>query len=152
MDRQFLDLYSDYLISSFGKVTATGLSELSRCTELFTHLLNADQSFSLFICVINFVQLLNCGNSCNIYKCLRDFGDDAGLCNLSCNRYLPFIKLALNIDTLSIVTYRSLIFLMQMRFINFHFLVLLLRVNINKGHYSFNLFVMHIRRWKSIAS
>ena len=28
MDRQFLDLYSDYLISSFGKVTATGLSEL----------------------------------------------------------------------------------------------------------------------------
>ena len=32
---------------------------VSRCTELFTHLLNADQSFSLFICVINFVQLLN---------------------------------------------------------------------------------------------
>ena len=32
---------------------------ISRCTELFTHLLNADQSFSLFICVINFVQLLN---------------------------------------------------------------------------------------------
>ena len=31
---------------------------ISRCTELFTHLLNADQSFSLFICVINFVQLL----------------------------------------------------------------------------------------------
>jgi hypothetical protein len=28
VDRQFLDLYSDYLISSFGKVTATGLSEL----------------------------------------------------------------------------------------------------------------------------
>ncbi|MFN6383155.1 MAG: IS701 family transposase, partial [Pseudanabaena sp.] len=28
MDRKFLDLYSDYLISSFGKVTATGLSEL----------------------------------------------------------------------------------------------------------------------------
>jgi len=28
MDRQFLDLYTDYLISSFGKVTATGLSEL----------------------------------------------------------------------------------------------------------------------------
>lgn len=28
MDREFLDLYSDYLISSFGKVTATGLSEL----------------------------------------------------------------------------------------------------------------------------
>ena len=46
----------------------------------------------------------------------------------------------------SFITYRSLIFLMQMRFINFHFLVLLLRVNINKGHYSFNLFVMHIRR------
>ena len=34
------------------------ISKLSRCTELFTHLLNADQSFSLFICVINFVQLL----------------------------------------------------------------------------------------------
>ena len=33
--------------------------DVSRCTELFTHLLNADQSFSLFICVINFVQLLN---------------------------------------------------------------------------------------------
>ena len=33
-------------------------ANLSRCTELFTHLLNADQSFSLFICVINFVQLL----------------------------------------------------------------------------------------------
>ena len=32
--------------------------QVSRCTELFTHLLNADQSFSLFICVINFVQLL----------------------------------------------------------------------------------------------
>jgi hypothetical protein len=28
VDRQFLDLYSDYLISSFGKVTATGLSAL----------------------------------------------------------------------------------------------------------------------------
>ncbi|MFM7885857.1 MAG: transposase, partial [Pseudanabaena sp.] len=28
MDRKFLDLYTDYLISSFGKVTATGLSEL----------------------------------------------------------------------------------------------------------------------------
>jgi len=28
MDREFLDLYSDYLISAFGKVTATGLSEL----------------------------------------------------------------------------------------------------------------------------
>ncbi|MBD2189976.1 transposase, partial [Pseudanabaena mucicola] len=28
MDRKFLDLYSDYLISSFEKVTATGLSEL----------------------------------------------------------------------------------------------------------------------------
>lgn len=28
MDRKFLDLYSDYLISSFGKITATGLSEL----------------------------------------------------------------------------------------------------------------------------
>jgi len=28
MDRQFLDLYTDYLISSFGKVTATGLAEL----------------------------------------------------------------------------------------------------------------------------
>ena len=48
--------------------------------------------------------------------------------------------------TVNLRPYRSLIFLMQMRFINFHFLVLLLRVNINKGHYSFNLFVMHIRR------
>ena len=28
MDREFLDLYTDYLISSFGKVTDTGLSEL----------------------------------------------------------------------------------------------------------------------------
>ena len=28
MDREFLDLYSDYLISAFGQVTATGLSEL----------------------------------------------------------------------------------------------------------------------------
>ncbi len=28
MDREFLDLYSDYLISAFGKVTSTGLSEL----------------------------------------------------------------------------------------------------------------------------
>ena len=45
-----------------------------------------------------------------------------------------------------VITYRSLIFLMQMRFINFHFLALLLRININKGHYSFNLFVIHIRR------
>ena len=51
-----------------------------------------------------------------------------------------------NLFSCKSVTYRSLIFLMQMRFINFHFLVLLLRVNINKGHYSFNLFVMHIRR------
>jgi len=28
MDREFLDLYSDYLISAFGKVTALWLSEL----------------------------------------------------------------------------------------------------------------------------
>jgi hypothetical protein len=43
-------------------------------------------------------------------------------------------------------TYRSLIFLMQMTFINLHFLALLLIINTNKGHYCFNLFVMHTRR------
>ena len=47
---------------------------LSRCTELFTHLLNADQSFSLFICVINFVQLLKCGGSSDMTtNCTTEF-------------------------------------------------------------------------------
>ena len=45
-----------------------------------------------------------------------------------------------------VLTYRSLIFLMQMTFINLHFLALLLIINTNKGHYCFNLFVMHTRR------
>ncbi|MEI6332732.1 MAG: hypothetical protein WCP16_26105 [Pseudanabaena sp. ELA645] len=47
---------------------------------------------------------------------------------------------------LTSTTYRSLIFLMQMTFINLHFLALLLIINTNKGHYCFNLFVMHTRR------
>ena len=47
-----------YIVSR-GEAVRDEQGKVSRCTELFTHLLNADQSFSLFICVINFVQLLN---------------------------------------------------------------------------------------------
>lgn len=47
MDKQLLDLYTDYLISSFGKTTATGLSQLVKgeiSHDEITRLLNSERA------------------------------------------------------------------------------------------------------------
>ena len=47
MDKQLLDLYTDYLISSFGKTTATGLSQLVKGAishDEITRLLNSERA------------------------------------------------------------------------------------------------------------
>jgi len=55
MDKQMLDIYTDYLISSFSYTTATGLSQaLSGMIshDKITRFLSADVKYSIKLCIV----------------------------------------------------------------------------------------------------